>query len=50
MERTHIYSIDLMVLGLPLSLLRKYFIYFMKRTFEFSGKDCHSFKLCMKGL
>jgi hypothetical protein len=32
------------------SILTKIFTYFTERTFEFSGKDCHSFRLCMKGL
>ena len=32
------------------SLPTKIFTYFIERTFEFSRKDCHNFKLCMKGL
>jgi hypothetical protein len=32
------------------SILTKNFTYFTERTFEFSGKDCHNFRLCMKGL
>jgi hypothetical protein len=32
------------------SILTKISTYFTERTFEFSGKNYHSFKLCMKGL
>ena len=32
------------------SILTKIFTYFIERTFEFSGKDYHNFRLCIKGL
>jgi hypothetical protein len=32
------------------SLPTKTFTYFTERTSGFSGKDCHSLRLCMKGL